>query len=272
MGIIGMKGCRARGRLLSSWDSAAPRTGRSNSWEGAVDPRRRRARWPCVRPSISVVAARQHGESSVAIPLAQAPKRTCSPRASSPTAERTADGLLSERARAGGEAGAVLPIRQPGPDRCPTRSSSATAAGSDRNAPLLVAVDRAISALGVRVVSGSTCRFREERPHWSAACGGSARDRDGLGGKLVRKAQSGRRADACFWVAIPMAAGRRALLAAEEPGLVDGLLLLSYPLHPPPRPAELRTAHFPSPADAGPVLSTAAATPFGLPAEDGSSG
>jgi uncharacterized protein len=35
------------------------------------------------------------------------------------------------------------------------------------------------------------------------------------------------------------------MLAAEESGLVDCLLLLSYPLHPPQRPADLRTAHFP---------------------------
>jgi uncharacterized protein len=35
------------------------------------------------------------------------------------------------------------------------------------------------------------------------------------------------------------------MLAADKPGLVDYLLLLSYPLHPPQRPEELRTAHFP---------------------------
>ncbi len=35
------------------------------------------------------------------------------------------------------------------------------------------------------------------------------------------------------------------MVAAAEPGLADRLLLLSYPLHPPQRPAELRTAHFP---------------------------
>ena len=35
------------------------------------------------------------------------------------------------------------------------------------------------------------------------------------------------------------------MLAAETPGLVDRLLLLSYPLHPPGKPAQLRTAHFP---------------------------
>ncbi len=36
------------------------------------------------------------------------------------------------------------------------------------------------------------------------------------------------------------------MLAAAEPGLVDGLLLLSYPLHPPKKPQEQRTDHFPN--------------------------
>jgi hypothetical protein len=35
------------------------------------------------------------------------------------------------------------------------------------------------------------------------------------------------------------------MLSAAEPNLVDRLLLLSYPLHPPRRPGELRTGHFP---------------------------
>jgi len=40
--------------------------------------------------------------------------------------------------------------------------------------------------------------------------------------------------------------GRQAsMLAAESPGLVEALLLLSYPLHPPKKPEQLRTAHFP---------------------------
>lgn len=36
------------------------------------------------------------------------------------------------------------------------------------------------------------------------------------------------------------------MLAAVEPGLIDALLLLSYPLHPPKAPTQLRTAHFPA--------------------------
>ena len=36
------------------------------------------------------------------------------------------------------------------------------------------------------------------------------------------------------------------MLCAEEPDLVAGLLLLSYPLHPPRKPEQLRTQHLPS--------------------------
>jgi predicted alpha/beta-hydrolase family hydrolase len=35
------------------------------------------------------------------------------------------------------------------------------------------------------------------------------------------------------------------MAAAEDGNLADGLVFLSYPLHPPRRPSELRTAHFP---------------------------
>jgi len=35
------------------------------------------------------------------------------------------------------------------------------------------------------------------------------------------------------------------MLCASEPDLVDGLLLLSCPLHPPRKPEQLRTQHFP---------------------------
>jgi predicted alpha/beta-hydrolase family hydrolase len=36
------------------------------------------------------------------------------------------------------------------------------------------------------------------------------------------------------------------MLLASEPLTADGLLLLSYPLHPPDKPNQLRTAHWPS--------------------------
>ena len=40
--------------------------------------------------------------------------------------------------------------------------------------------------------------------------------------------------------------GRQAtMLAAQDPSVADALLLFSYPLHPPGKPTQLRTAHFP---------------------------
>src|SRR6185436_17278528 len=35
------------------------------------------------------------------------------------------------------------------------------------------------------------------------------------------------------------------IAAAEDANVIDALLLLSYPLHPPRRPEDLRTAHLP---------------------------
>jgi predicted alpha/beta-hydrolase family hydrolase len=56
------------------------------------------------------------------------------------------------------------------------------------------------------------------------------------------------------------------MLAAEEPAIAEALLLLSYPLHPPEKPAQLRTAHFPqlrTPA----LFVSGTKDPFGTPDE-----
>ena len=36
------------------------------------------------------------------------------------------------------------------------------------------------------------------------------------------------------------------MLAAADPEVAEALLLLSYPLHPPEKPEQMRTQHFPS--------------------------
>jgi predicted alpha/beta-hydrolase family hydrolase len=61
--------------------------------------------------------------------------------------------------------------------------------------------------------------------------------------------------------------GRMAsMLVAAEPSLVNGLLLQSYPLHPPGKPRDLRTAHLP--AIRVPTLLVHGTTDaFGAPAE-----
>lgn len=85
--------------------------------------------------------------------------------------------------------------------------------------------------------------FRQERPHGPPRPGEAARDREGLRAEVlkIRETKPGR-----IWLGGHSYGGRQAsMLAAENPGLVDGLLLLSYPLHPPKKPEQLRTAHFP---------------------------
>ncbi len=115
-------------------------------------------------------------------------------------------------------------------------------AGSNRNAPLLVALANAFGESGTYVLRYDL-PFRQERPHGPPRPADAARDREGLRAEVlkVRETKPGR-----VWLGGHSYGGRQAsMLAAETPGLVDGLLLLSYPLHPPRKPAQLRTAHFP---------------------------
>jgi predicted alpha/beta-hydrolase family hydrolase len=115
-------------------------------------------------------------------------------------------------------------------------------AGSNRNAPLLVAVANAFAAAGVDVVRYDL-PFRQERPHGPPRPADAARDREGLH-EQVAKARE-KKPDH-IWLGGHSYGGRQAsVLAAEAPDLVDALLLLSYPLHPPGKPQQLRTAHFP---------------------------
>jgi predicted alpha/beta-hydrolase family hydrolase len=115
-------------------------------------------------------------------------------------------------------------------------------AGSDSNAPLLVALAEAFSASGITVLR-CDLPFRQLRPHGPPPRGSAERDQQGLRAAIaaMRKQATGR-----MFLGGHSYGGRQAsMLASAEPGLVDSLLLLSYPLHPPQRPSELRTAHFP---------------------------
>ena len=85
--------------------------------------------------------------------------------------------------------------------------------------------------------------FRQLRPHGPPPRGSAERDQQGIRETVatMRQQTSGR-----LFVGGHSYGGRQAsILAAAEPGLMDRLLLLSYPLHPPRRPDELRTGHFP---------------------------
>ena len=115
-------------------------------------------------------------------------------------------------------------------------------AGANCNAPLLVALAEAFCSSGLSVLR-CDLPFRQLRPQGPPPRGSAERDQQGLKAAIasLRQHVSGR-----IFLGGHSYGGRQAsMLAAAEPGLVDRLLLLSYPLHPPQRREELRTAHFP---------------------------
>jgi predicted alpha/beta-hydrolase family hydrolase len=70
----------------------------------------------------------------------------------------------------------------------------------------------------------------------------AARDREGLR-RAVEVLRS--KSEGSIFLGGHSYGGRQgSMLVAEQPQLVAGLLLLSYPLHPPRKPLELRTGHF----------------------------
>ncbi len=115
-------------------------------------------------------------------------------------------------------------------------------AGSDCEAPLLIEAATAFAAAGIAVLR-CDLPFRQRRPSGPPSPAGAAEDRDGL-----RRAVAVMRATVTGPVFLGghSYGGRQAsMLAAEEPGLAAALLLLSYPLHPPKKPHQLRTEHLP---------------------------
>ncbi len=115
-------------------------------------------------------------------------------------------------------------------------------AGSNRNAPLLVALGNAFAETGVEVVRCDLA-FRLARAKGPPRPGDAVRDREGLREQILKMRE---KHQGHVWLGGQSYGGRQSsMLAAEEPGLVDRLLLLSYPLHAPGKPEQLRTAHFP---------------------------
>jgi len=115
-------------------------------------------------------------------------------------------------------------------------------AGADCRSRLLVALAEAFADSGFSVLR-CDLPFRQARPHGPPFPATAARDREGLerAASVLRKRVSGR-----VFLGGHSYGGRQAtMLASEKQQVADGLLLLSYPLHPPRKPAELRTAHFP---------------------------
>jgi len=135
-------------------------------------------------------------------------------------------------------------------------------AGSNRNAPLLVAIERALAEHEVTVI-------RYDLPFRQARATGPPRPADGPADRagLRQQLDSARTHGGAVWMGGVSYGGRQAsMLAAEAPGAADGLLLLSYPLHPPGKPAQLRTAHLPQ-IQVPTLIIQGSKDPFGSPEE-----
>ncbi len=120
-------------------------------------------------------------------------------------------------------------------------------AGSNCQAPLLVDVASALANAGFTVLC-CDLPYRQKRPHGPPFPGEAAEDREGLRNAVnaLRKLAPVDCSKRMFLGGHSYGGRQATMLAAEDPGLVNGLLLLSYPLHPPRQPSQLRTTHFPS--------------------------
>ncbi len=113
----------------------------------------------------------------------------------------------------------------------------APGAGADRDAPALVAIDQEATAAGLTVI-------RMDFPYRKA--GRKAPDRPPVLVAAVREeaARLAPRVSALVLGGRSMG-GRMCSMAVAEGVPAAGLVLISYPLHPPGRPDRKRTEHFP---------------------------
>jgi uncharacterized protein len=118
-------------------------------------------------------------------------------------------------------------------------------AGSNCQAPLLVAIAQCFADAGF-VVLRCDLPFRQDRPYGPPGPGDAKRDRAGLKNALL--ALKNLDTGPVFLGGHSYGGRQASMLCAEqsepEKEQVPGLLLMSYPLHPPRKPAQLRTQHF----------------------------
>jgi predicted alpha/beta-hydrolase family hydrolase len=105
-----------------------------------------------------------------------------------------------------------------------------------------VALAAALAESGIAVLR-CDLPFRQVRSFGPPRPGDAARDRQGLvNAVVVMKEQF----PGDIYLGGHSYGGRQgSMVAAENPHRVSGLLLSSYPLHPPGNPARMRTEHFP---------------------------
>ena len=115
-------------------------------------------------------------------------------------------------------------------------------AGSNCQAPLLVRLARTFAEAGLLVLRYDL-PFRQQRPKGPPFPAVAARDREGVAQAVeaLRRLAPGQ----VFAGGHSYGGRQTAMAASERPAMAGALLLLSYPLHPPAKPDQLRTSFFP---------------------------
>jgi predicted alpha/beta-hydrolase family hydrolase len=115
-------------------------------------------------------------------------------------------------------------------------------AGANCQTPLLVALADAFAEAGF-IVLRCDLPFRQAKPS-GPPMRSAERDQAGLRAAVTAMRRETGAAARMFLGGHSYGGRMASILAADDPGLVDALLLLSYPLHPPRAPEQLRTQHF----------------------------
>jgi len=115
-------------------------------------------------------------------------------------------------------------------------------AGSNANAPLLARMAAALADAGYLVLRYDL-PFRIARPKGPPFPAQAPKDREGIARAVdaLRKLTPGR----VFAGGHSYGGRQTAMAAAENSEFATALLLLSYPLHPPRKPEQMRTSFFP---------------------------
>jgi uncharacterized protein len=115
-------------------------------------------------------------------------------------------------------------------------------AGGNCNSPVVTKTAEAFCAAGLWVLRFDL-PFRQRRPRGPPSRSNAAGDRAGLQQALaaLREIAPG----PCYLGGHSYGGRQASLVAAEDAETAAGLLLLSYPLHPPGKPQAPRTEHFP---------------------------
>lgn len=124
-------------------------------------------------------------------------------------------------------------------------------AGGNAQAPLLIALAETFSATGF-IVLRCNLPYRQMRSFGPPGPADADRDRAGLKNAItaVREVMSAvgdqkSRVGKIFLSGHSYGGRQSSMLCAQEPDVAAGLMLLSYPLHPPRRPEQQRTQHLP---------------------------